>query len=95
MIDEPYEPIHDPVFAREPQFTDTQRWSPYAYGRGNPLRYSDPTGEFTQIVGAVIIGGAVGAFANTAGHMLTSRDCHSTRCKKKRWEVRLREHLEH
>ncbi|WP_244291741.1 RHS repeat-associated core domain-containing protein [Vibrio kanaloae] len=36
----------DPVFAREPRFTDPQRWSPYAYGRGNPLRYSDPTGEF-------------------------------------------------
>ncbi|CAH7245466.1 hypothetical protein VCHA49P381_20642 [Vibrio chagasii] len=62
------------MFAREARFKDPQRWSPYAYGRGNPLRHSDPTGEFPQIVGAVIIGRAVGAFANTAGHMLTSRD---------------------
>ena len=28
----------DPVFAREARFTDPQRWSPYAYWRGNPLR---------------------------------------------------------
>ncbi|WP_231891861.1 hypothetical protein, partial [Vibrio sp. HI00D65] len=40
----------DPVFAREARFTDPQRWSPYAYGRGNPLRYSDPTGEFISDV---------------------------------------------
>lgn len=40
----------DPVFAREARFTDPQRWSPYAYGRGNPLRYSDPTGEFIDDV---------------------------------------------
>jgi len=36
----------DPVFARKARFTDPQRWSPYAYGRGNPLKYVDPEGLF-------------------------------------------------
>lgn len=35
----------DPVFATSARFTDPQQWSPYTYGRGNPLKYSDPDGE--------------------------------------------------
>ncbi|QUJ67514.1 VCBS repeat-containing protein [Photobacterium sp. GJ3] len=35
----------DPVFATNERFIDPQQWSPYAYGRGNPLKYSDPEGE--------------------------------------------------
>ncbi|MEZ8548441.1 toxin TcdB middle/N-terminal domain-containing protein [Vibrio cyclitrophicus] len=54
----------DPVFAREARFTDPQRWSPYAYGRGNPLRYSDPTGEF--------IGDAMSSNSNVGYHEAVS-----------------------
>nr|WP_269783473.1 toxin TcdB middle/N-terminal domain-containing protein [Marinibactrum halimedae] len=35
----------DPIFALPERFSDPQHWSPYSYGRGNPLRYVDPTGE--------------------------------------------------
>lgn len=35
----------DPVFSRGERFADPQHWSPYAYGRGNPLKYIDPNGE--------------------------------------------------
>ncbi|MGB7996333.1 MAG: RHS repeat-associated core domain-containing protein, partial [Photobacterium halotolerans] len=38
----------DPVFATDIRFIDPQQWSPYAYGRGNPLKYTDPEGESIQ-----------------------------------------------
>ncbi len=34
----------DPVFAMNDRFTDPQLWSPYAYGRNNPILYTDPNG---------------------------------------------------
>jgi len=34
---------------------------PYSYGLDNPLRYTDPSGEFAWMVAAPIIGGIVGA----------------------------------
>ena len=36
----------------------------YRYAAGNPMRYSDPTGEIIPVAGAVVVGGAI------AGHAL-------------------------
>jgi len=50
------------VFAREARFTDPQRWSPYAYGRGNPISYVDSEGKWVVQVTAGVIGAAVAGF---------------------------------
>lgn len=39
----------DPVFTLEERFTDPQHWSPYAYGRNNPIVYIDPNGEVAKV----------------------------------------------
>jgi len=52
----------DPVFSREARFTDPQRWSPYAYGRGNPIAYVDSEGKWVVQVTAGVIGAAVAGF---------------------------------
>ncbi|WP_299942088.1 T6SS effector amidase Tae4 family protein [uncultured Microbulbifer sp.] len=35
----------DPVLNHPGRFTDPQRWTPYRYGRNNPINYMDPKGE--------------------------------------------------
>lgn len=47
----------DPVYTIQENLLDPQRWNRYAYARNNPLRYTDPNGEF--IIQALVIGGAV------------------------------------
>ncbi len=37
----------DPVFTWRESLIDPQRWNRYAYGRNNPLRYTDPDGRAT------------------------------------------------
>lgn len=39
----------DPVFAMDNRFTDPQLWSPYAYGRNNPVVYVDPDGQVVRL----------------------------------------------
>ncbi|MCG7495412.1 FG-GAP-like repeat-containing protein [Vibrio sp. Of7-15] len=58
----------DPVFAMDARFTDPQQWSPYAYARGNPVMYVDPTGEYIGIaqVAAFAIGAAITGVAEYA-----------------------------
>ncbi|MCH9692101.1 MAG: hypothetical protein K0U59_08595, partial [Gammaproteobacteria bacterium] len=35
----------DPLLNHSERFTDPQRWSPYRYGRNNPVNYVDPDGR--------------------------------------------------
>jgi RHS repeat-associated protein len=35
----------DPVYTWKENLVDPQRWNRYAYGRNNPLRYTDPDGK--------------------------------------------------
>ncbi|MEW5251571.1 toxin TcdB middle/N-terminal domain-containing protein [Microbulbifer sp. 2201CG32-9] len=35
----------DPLLNTAARFTDPQRWTPYRYGRNNPINYVDPNGE--------------------------------------------------
>jgi RHS repeat-associated protein len=39
----------DPVFAMGERFTDPQLWSPYVYGRNNPIVYVDPDGQVVRL----------------------------------------------
>ena len=39
----------DPVFFQAEMLADPQRFNLYAYGRNNPLRFVDPTGERIEL----------------------------------------------
>jgi RHS repeat-associated protein len=41
----------DPVFFQAEMLTDPQRFNLYAYGRNNPLRFVDPSGEKIELTG--------------------------------------------
>ena len=45
---------------QEKFLSDPQQMGSYGYGRGNPIRYSDPEGEWAHIAAGAIIGGTVG-----------------------------------
>ena len=42
----------DPVFFQAEMLADPQRFNLYAYGRNNPLRFVDPTGERVELIGS-------------------------------------------
>jgi RHS repeat-associated protein len=61
--------LYDPVIARvlSPDnlvmdATNAQAYNMYSYARNNPLKYTDPTGNFAFT--SVIIGAMIGAFVN-------------------------------
>src|ERR1700752_267332 len=39
----------DPAYTWQENILDPQRWTRYAYGRNNPLRYVDPDGRQVQV----------------------------------------------
>jgi filamentous hemagglutinin len=51
----------DPVYTWRENLEDPQRWNRYAYARDNPLRYTDPDGEF--VVPFLVVVGAAAAYA--------------------------------
>ncbi|MDP5208573.1 toxin TcdB middle/N-terminal domain-containing protein [Microbulbifer sp. 2205BS26-8] len=69
----------DPLLNTAARFTDPQRWTPYRYGRNNPISYVDPNGEFVFLAITIAVvaysayegyqeGGASGAVAEASGY---------------------------
>jgi RHS repeat-associated protein len=63
--------MYDPVIGRVlspdnyvPNATNAQDFNRYSYARNNPLKYTDPDGEFVWL--PIIIGAAIGAFTGGA-----------------------------
>ena len=48
--------------------SDPQLLNSYAYGRGNPLRYSDPEGERAYGIGVNVLGGVPGLYAQQSAY---------------------------
>ena len=52
------------------QAENTQNYNRYAYVLNNPLKYTDPSGELIPLLGAVLIGAAIGAATYTLTALL-------------------------
>jgi hypothetical protein len=70
--------MYDPVIGRflspdpyVPNMSHSQDFNRYSYARNNPLKYTDPTGEFVCVI---IIGAVVGAIAGAATASMQGED---------------------
>lgn len=62
-----YDPLVGRMFSPDPYVPDassTVDYNKYVYARNNPLKYTDPTGEFWHIVAGAVIGGAINTFTH-------------------------------
>jgi RHS repeat-associated protein len=55
-----------------PQSQGTQAYDRYAYTNNNPLRYTDPTGHFVNILAGMLIGVVVGAAVSYGRQVITN-----------------------
>ncbi len=63
-----YDPVIATFFSPDPfvaDATSTQDFNRYSYARNNPLMYTDPDGEWVNLVVGAVIGGIVNATVNS------------------------------